>query len=176
MTARSLTLCSLLALALALAAGCDCSGQLTPRTMHDASTDSRVDSGPSISGLTSFTIAPLDTTLTIVDGVAASQTYTAMGHFSDGSSRDISTQVQWSIVASHVLGTFTSNVFNTGSTSGGTGQVAARANGMAVMTSLTVIVRASHAIPPTGGGATIPPSPGTLFGGAADASRAPPLV
>lgn len=172
---RSLTLLALLALA-APAAGCDCSGVVTPRTSHDASTDSRVDSGPSISGLTSFTIAPLDQTLTIVDGVAASQTYTAMGHFADGSSRDISTQVQWSIVASHVIGTFTSNVFTTGPTSGGTGQVAARANGTAVMTSLTVIVRASHAIPPTGGGAVIPPSPGTLFGGAADPSRAPQLV
>jgi hypothetical protein len=166
-----------LALGLFLAAtGCDCEGQITPRNTRDSAVDARQDSGPSISGLTSFTIAPLDATLTIVDDVAAVQTYTAMGHFADGSSRDVSTQVQWSINASHNLGSFMANVFTTGRTSGGMGEISARANGMVVTTSVTIVVRAGHAIPPTMGGAAIPAMPAHLFSGPADASRAPRLV
>ncbi len=160
-----------------LGSGCDCSGRLTPRSTHDAAVDARDDSGgPNIAGLDSFTVAPLDATLTIVDGVPAMQTYQAMGHFADGSSRDVSAAVAWSVVAPHVVGNFAGSVFTTGTTSGGTGLVVARANGMQVTTSVVVVVRASHAIPPTGGGAVIPAMPAHLFDGPADASRAPQLV
>ncbi len=173
--ARLAVLLAVVSLTLPLASGCDCSGQLAPRSMHDSAVDAPEDAGPSISALTSFTISPLDQTLIVLDGVAATQTYTATGHFADGSSHDVSTQVSWTVVAPRRLGAFASNVFTTGVTNGGNGQVTARANGMLVTTSITVIVRAGHSIPPTGGTA-IPTMPGHLFAGPADASRAPQLV
>lgn len=171
--ARSAALLSLLVV---LAPGCDCGGGLAPRSTHDAAIDAHQDSGPSISGLASFTIAPQDMTLTVVNGVAVTQTYTATGHFADGSTHDISTQVQWSIVTPQPIGSFHMNVFTTLPSMGGMAQVSARANGMVVTTSLTVIVQSSHVIPPTGGGTPIPSMPGHLFGGSVDMSRAPQIV
>jgi hypothetical protein len=159
----------------ALAPGCNCSGELTPRSTSDASTDARSDAGPTIAGLQSFTIAPLNATLDVVNGVSAHQAYTATGHFADGSMRDISTVVAWSISDS-ALGAFASNTFNTGTVSGGVGVVTARANGMLQMTMLTVRVQTTRSVMPTGGGAPIPTMPSHLFGGASDPSRAPTLV
>ena len=172
--ARSATL-FVLALTLALAAGCSCESSLLPRSTHDAAVDARGDGGPTIAGLTSFTIAPQNQTLEIVNTMPVTQTYTATGHFADGSTRDISTLVAWSLVETAMLGRFAANVFTTGTINGGVGQVVARANSMIVMTPLTVRVRATHAVPPTGGTA-LPPMPEHLFGGPASASRAPQLV
>ncbi|MFO0685536.1 MAG: hypothetical protein U0234_25980 [Sandaracinus sp.] len=173
--ARALALVCTLAALSALSSGCDCAGPVAPRTGGDGSMPSG-DAGPTITGLDSFTITPLDATIEVRDGVAATQTFTAMGHFHDGSTRDVSSIVLWGLAAPHFLGRFNANVFTSGTTSGGVGQVSARANGMVVTTTLTVRFVATHSVPPTGAGAPIPAMPGTLFGGSADASRAPELV
>jgi hypothetical protein len=157
-------------------AGCECSGELAPRIARDGAVDSHVDSGPSIAGLTSFTIAPLDSTIEIVDGAPATQTFMAMGHFSNGSSRDVSTEIEWVFTAERPLGSFRGNVFTSGTTQGGRGTVTARSNGLVQTTSLTIRVRLSASVPPTGGGAAIPADPAHLFGSASDPSRAPQLV
>ncbi len=171
---RALAL-ALTVLTIAAGAGCDCAGPVAPRTGGDGSTPSG-DAGPTITGLESFTITPLDSTIVVVDGVAATQTFTAMGRFRDGSTRDVSSLVLWGLGAQHFLGRFSGNVFTSVTTSGGVGIVSARANGSVVTTSITVRFVTSHVVPPTGAGAPIPPMPGSLFDGTVDASRAPELV
>src|SRR5262245_17164913 len=55
------------------------------------------DGGAAIPGLQKIEVKPGQTTLTIDNGVAAQQPYTAVGTFKDGSSRDITDSVSWSI-------------------------------------------------------------------------------
>ncbi len=159
-------------------AGCDCGGgtlEPPPGDRDGGNTDGAVM--PPITGLTSLEIAPLDATLRIEGGVAATQAYTATGTFMDGRSEDVSTRVTWRIAAlGPRLGTFARNVFTTGTAFGGRTKVEALAGGVSANTNVTVQLVTAVPIPPTGGAPALPADPGSMFGGTVDASRAPELV
>src|SRR5262245_49608959 len=50
-----------------------------------------------LDGLSSIEVAPADATIFVTDGVAGAQDFTATGHFMDGSTRDVTNLVAWSV-------------------------------------------------------------------------------
>ncbi len=159
-----------------LAVGCDCQGGLVTRGRDAAGTDAASDSGPSLVGLTALRLEPVDATLEIVDGVPATLDYHAFGTFDGGVEREITDAVTFEIASPSPLGSFRANTFTSYSISGGLGEVSVRAVGMFAATTLTIRMRSTIAITPTGGEPPLPADPGSLFGGAEDSARAPDLV
>ena len=164
-----------LAASLALLAGCDCGGSLGSR-LPDGAVEP-IDGSPLLSGLTSLRVEPADATVEVRGGVAGTQAFTAIGTFDDGSERDVSTLVTWSVRSAVALGGFRVNEFVSTTLHGGRGEVRATANGRFATASITVRLAESAAIAPTSGAPALPADPGSIFEGAsADASRAPTLV
>src|SRR5690242_8741391 len=53
--------------------------------------------GGPLQGLMTIDIVPADATIYITDGVAGAQDYMAVGHFDDGTRRDITNLVAWTV-------------------------------------------------------------------------------
>lgn len=165
-----------LLISVSLLAGCDCEGQLGGRS--DAPVDGRGSDGggSTIAGLRSLRIEPTSATVTIVDGVPGTFTFSALGTFDGGVERDVTDQVTFGLRTGARLGTFSGAVFTSGTRFGGSTRVFTMANGQTAEAELDVVIRDSRVIPPTGGGTPIPAEPGALFTGTADDGRAPTLV
>ena len=159
-----------------LAPGCDCQGVINGRG-HDAGRpDAPPETGPILVGLTALRIEPLDVTLEIVDGMAVSQNYRAFGTFGPSGEREVTDSISFNIASPSPLGTFRGSRFTSYTISGGVGEVSVRASSLFASTPLTIRIRSSISIPPSGGGTALPTNPAGLFGGAVDTTRAPSLV
>jgi hypothetical protein len=147
---------SLCALALAaLACGTTgCSG-------CDSGNGSNSDGGAAIPGLTKIVVTPAQATLTIDNGVAASQAYTAVGTFVDGKSRDISGEVSWTL-SDRGLGSLTGALFTSATDHGGRGSVIAVSGALSGAGDLTVVFKQQYRDP---GSTDLPADPGTAFNG-----------
>lgn len=160
-------------LLLLFVSGCDCAGD--PALYGDGGEPLFDGAPPPIEGLVSMRIEPADARLVVEGGVQATQTYTAIGAFEDGTEADVTPRVSWGLRSLRRLGTFRANVFTTGTSVGGRGVVEATAGDVYAETSVTVQLRQTVSVPPADG-APIPDEPGALFGGPEDPARAPTLV
>lgn len=132
------------------------------------------DGGGSIdlTGLDQIEVMPQTVILTIDGDVAATQTYTAVGHFSDGHTADITRQVGFS-VSDNALGAFTHNQFTTFTRNGGKATITASAADKNGLGDLTVVIKERTTDPQATG---LPTDPGSAFGGAASDANAPDVV
>lgn len=172
---RTTTFSMALAAAALLASGCDCSGNLAGD--HDGGgPGGDASEAPPLDGLETLRLEPEDATITIEGGVPATQAYRAFGTFEDGSERELTEVVTFRAVGVPYVGAFSGSVFTSTTMNGGRTRVEALAAGRVAIGTLDVVLRASLEVPPASGGAAFPDDPGSLFGGADDASRAPTLV
>src|SRR5262249_29948419 len=119
--------------------------------------------------LTSLDVAPGDATIFVTDGVAGSQDFTATGHFMDGSTRDVTNLVAWSVEMPIAYFPQAAHAVASGSAGGATGVLAASGT-VTGASNLKVIIRGNHVTTGTPGDAS------THFGGASDPSRAAQVV
>src|SRR5262245_19779304 len=84
------------------------------------------DGGNDIDGLESIDVLPADATLIAEGTTPAVQAYTATGHFADGTTRDITSQVAFTLADSQ-LATFAGAELSTSNRYGGRTTVNARA-------------------------------------------------
>lgn len=138
--------------------------------------------GGVIGGLVSIEIAPADQVLS-TDGVTpATQAFTAAGTFNNGSTRDVTGEVAWSLDNDR-LGTMSGPGF-TGTLFGGQSVVRAVAGSIQGTTNLTVVFTRGESVTEGvgGDGTTNPPAPpanaGDLFNGPAstDPAKKPRIV
>lgn len=114
-------------------------------------------------------IEPANVTLTVSNGVAATQEYRAIFTNDSGADEDVTDQAVFNILDGR-LGSFDGNVFTSATDKGGETIVRASYSGELAETSLTIRLEAIVIGP--GAGADAP----TKFGGAEDPSRAPSFV
>ena len=131
----------------------------------DASTDP-------LAGLTSLRVEPMDQTLVIAQGVAATSAYTAIGTFEDGRIEDVSAYVVFSL-ADAGLGSFAAGDFTSTTSRGGRTEVRAAAPGVMGSTGLTLRLEQTWDDPTS---TDLPADPAAPFDGPADAGRAPAQV
>lgn len=131
----------------------------------DAGTDS-------LAGLVSIDVKPVDQTLVIEQGVAATSRYTALGHFDDGRVEDISALVSWALVEP-TLGGFTGPDFTTATAKGGQTRVIANGAGIEGSTGVTILLHQTYTDP---GSTGLPANPADLFATGAPNGTAPSLV
>lgn len=128
--------------------------------------------GDEIAGLVSLAISPADHSL-IIDGTTpATQSYTATGTFEDGSTRDLTGSVTFSVDDTD-LGAFAGADFTSRVIRGGYTAVRASAGSVVGTTGLGLVMRQRHEDPAS---VDLPADPGTLFEGPEDPARAPQLV
>jgi TolB protein len=109
--------------------------------------------------LVSLDLAPFESTIKITDLALPHHTlqFTAMGHFSDGSTRDVTPLVDWSI-DNGLLGAFDHlGLFTASHEAAGHGTVTIEARGLTASTELTVIIDATVVDP------AFPPPAANLF-------------
>lgn len=160
------TVRAFLALSLVLAPACSDDGS------GDAGTDPDSGPGGELAGLVSLTIAPGDQSLVIEGTTPATQSYTATGTFEDGSNRDITSSVAFSLDDTG-LGSFTGAEFVSRVERGGFTLVRASAGSVVATTTLSLMLRQRYGDPAS---VDLPVDPGPLFDGPEDAGRAPQLV
>ncbi|MCB9561499.1 MAG: hypothetical protein H6708_13920 [Kofleriaceae bacterium] len=131
----------------------------------DASTDP-------LARLTSLRVEPMDQTLVIAQGVAATSAYTAIGTFEDGRIEDVSAYVVFSL-ADAGLGSFAAGDFTSTTSRGGRTEVRAAAPGVMGSTGLTLRLEQTWDDPTS---TDLPADPAAPFDGPADAGRAPAQV
>jgi hypothetical protein len=158
---------SLAAVALGLVVGC---GVQRGGSVSGGGGAGGVDAGPPpVPGLTALEISPPQTTLYVSSSMTSEQDFTALGHFADGSSRDVTAMVGWTL--DDPLGDFRSLAHLVASNArGGATQVRARAGSVEATAALIVIVRDQHVAPGTR------PDAGAHFAGAENPSLAPMVV
>jgi hypothetical protein len=127
---------------------------------------------PAISGLVSIDVTPANQTLILAGTTAVTSKYQASGKFQDGHSEDLTDRVSFSL-GDPGLGAFSSDVFTSVTTRGGTTSVAATAGSVVGQTNLTVQLEQRYRDPASMG---LPADPGAKFSGSPTASRAPDLV
>ncbi|HEX5064218.1 MAG TPA: hypothetical protein VFV99_32815 [Kofleriaceae bacterium] len=129
-----------------------------------------------LEGLVSLELTPFDSTIKITDIAPPHHTlqFLAMGHFEDGTTRDITVLVEWAI-DNALLGTFdTRGLFTASHAAAGHGNVTIEARGLQATTQLTVIIDATvidPAFPPPGANLFDPSIPFTT-----DPMRSPTLT
>lgn len=155
-----------------LVIGCDCDGA-TPRNTSDAAASRDASSDP-LAGLTALRVEPTEATIEIVEGVAGWQAFRAYGTFPSGE-REVTDLVGWGVLPSG-LGGFSGNTFTPRSDSVGEGTIIAASTSLRGRARVRLRVRSTVSIEPGPGSPALPAMPGTLFGGAEDAARAPRLV
>jgi hypothetical protein len=99
----------------------------------------------SLEGIVSLEVYPPDALVTVTDLSPPGQTlqYTAMGHFNDGTTRDVTPLVGWS-VDNVRIGAFDGNgQFTATQTAAGYGTVTIRAHGQEASTTVTVMIDAT---------------------------------
>jgi hypothetical protein len=136
--------------------------------------DTNPDGGPGdpLVGLISLTVTPAAVTLYAEGAAPATQAFTVTGGFEDGTSRDVTDRVQWT-VDDATLGTFTGASFGTSNQRGGRTSVRARVGGVVGIGTVTIVIRQRAGDPQV---PDLPADPGGPFGGPPDAARAPTLV
>lgn len=85
----------------AVAPACSAGGDLDPGTLSNADATTDGSDAPGIDGLKAIAVTPGSADL-VTDGTS-SQAFTALGTFTDGSARDVTSQVTWSVDRNDVL-------------------------------------------------------------------------
>ncbi|HEX8440145.1 hypothetical protein [Archangium sp.] len=156
------------ALALLLLASTGCDGGT-----GDPPTGGGNNSGEPLAGLTAITVEPADQVLVIEAGqTPASLSYRATGTFADGKTRDISSEVRFS-VDNTFIGGFSGSTFTTYKNQGGVTTVSALAGTVRGTTRVSVKLQASVKDPAS---PTAPDNASALFAGPASTTRKPDLV
>jgi Tol biopolymer transport system component len=150
---------------------CKCDGGGGGSGGGNAGGGSGAGGGNATKGLVSLTLAPANATLTVHGATAATQAYTAKGHFTDGHDADVTSSTVFSL-ADGSLGTFSAANFTFSTSRGGTTQVLATAGGVSANTNVTVVLQQIVKDP---GSPNLPVDPGSLFGGPTT-GMAPDLV
>ncbi|MFT3840676.1 MAG: hypothetical protein QM723_27045 [Myxococcaceae bacterium] len=127
--------------------------------------------GGSPQGLVSLTVAPANATLTVHGSTAATQPYTAKGHFMDGHDADVTASTTFTL-ADPTLGTFHAANFTSSVSRGGTTQVRGTSGSVSGSTNVTVVLQQVVKDP---GSPNLPMDPGSKFGGPTTGA-APDLV
>jgi hypothetical protein len=133
-----------------------------------------VDGGGSVdlTGLQSIDLTPMTLTLTIDGDTPASQTYSALGHFADGHTADITSKVGFSLT-NNELGAFSHNQLTTFSRNGGKATITGTAGEISGLADLTVVIKERYTDPQATG---LPADPGSAFGGTAGSANKPDMV
>ncbi|HKA86943.1 MAG TPA: hypothetical protein VKE22_04720 [Haliangiales bacterium] len=148
-------------------------GDSSITTSSDASTNRPDAPGPQpIPGLTAITVSPANQTVVIDGDVAPQQDFTADGTFMDGHHEDVTSRVGWQVEKA-ALGFMTGAHFTGYTAFGGRTLIIASNGAISGSTQLTIVVRKQVNDPQA---QNLPPNPGPLFNGPADASRNPNLV
>jgi hypothetical protein len=116
---------------------------------------------PGIDGLMTITVSPATATLTIAGGIAATQSYTAQGSFTDGHTADITSKVTWT-VGDTSLGSFAGAQFTSDTDHGGKTAAVATAGSISGSGTLIIVLQERYQDP---GSTGLPPNPGTVFNG-----------
>jgi hypothetical protein len=160
---------ALAAVAAASAAGC----RFAPARVGGGGAGGAGGSG--LAHLLSLRVEPMMATLTIKDGVAATQPFTAVAKFADGHEEDVTTRVDWTSADSRRATVSPAGLATTSALAGGHVLITARAG--AVQASATLTTRLQLAIVDGRGTPAITSgAPGAPFGGPVDSARAPSLV
>ena len=117
-----------------------------------------------------LTVAPADATMTVTDGVAAEQAYTATIHYLDGSSADVTDGTAFSLDDVR-LGSFSAAVLSAGGFAGGTATVRAVHRGVVGETPVTIAVDNGRVV-----GSAPAEAPGWFDAASDDPALAPQLV
>jgi hypothetical protein len=125
----------------------------------------------SLDDLVSIEISPPDQTLVIVEGQAATSTYTAMGRFADGHVADITPHVAFAL-EEYTLGVFDAARLTTATDRGGRTTVTATAGAVQGATGVTIKLQQTYRDPAS----NVPADPAAPFAGPTDGARAPTLV
>jgi hypothetical protein len=132
-----------------------------------------------LAGLVSVTVAPADTTLSIdgLDAQPQTVAFSATGTFSDGTTRDITSLVTWSVDNAAPGAVAAGGTYTTSDAAGGHVHVLATTSGATASAALTIVVSASlvdATFPPPGSPTTLfPPGVQPITG---DAMRAPTVL
>ncbi len=126
---------------------------------------------PAIAGLKSIAVQPPNQRLVIDGASPATQAYSAIGTFSDGTTRDVTDQVQFQ-VEDATLGAFANASFTSNLDHGGLTNVVAVAGDALATTGLTLVMRQRIDDPSS----TVPADAAQKFTGAGDPTRAPDVV
>jgi hypothetical protein len=130
--------------------------------------------GSALADLVSLRVGPVMATVTITDGVAATQPFTATGTFRDGHEEDVTTRVDWTSADTRRATLSTAGLATTSTLLGGHVLVTAR-NGT-LQASATLTVRLQLAIVDPAATPAIAATPAAPFSGPVAAARAPALV
>ncbi|HEY3355706.1 MAG TPA: hypothetical protein VGQ83_20815 [Polyangia bacterium] len=138
-------------------------------TIPDEETpDAATPDGAPLGGLVALTVEPADARLEIINTTPAQQRYLARGHFGDGTARDVTAQVAFSLDDAS-LGGFDGASFTSKLTAGST---TVRARNGAVEGTTTVTLVQITAVFTDG----VPANAPALLGGAAPGGPAPAIV
>jgi Tol biopolymer transport system component len=135
-------------------------------------TGSRTDSTPA--ALTSIEVTPATASLT-TGASPATQTFTAIGHYADGHTADVSKQVSWSLADPGLGAIDATGQFTSTTDRGGQTDVVAAADA-SIAGKAKVVLGWSVARVSTDDGSTAPADSATKFGGGAEATLAPKIV
>jgi hypothetical protein len=124
-----------------------------------------------LEGLVSLEVTPAAQTLVISQSQPAVSTYTAIGHFDDGRTEDVTDLVQFNL-AEATLGSFVASELTTTVEKGGQTEVVATAGAISGSTGVTIRLEQSYSDPAS----TLPGDPAAPFAGTDDPGRAPALV
>jgi hypothetical protein len=119
--------------------------------------------------VTSIDVTPAQADLVVVDGVGASQAFTATAHLADGSTRDVSAEATWS-VDDTALGQLTGATFTAGGAKAGASTVRAAWSGAAGSAVVTVDVQGHRVVDPA------PANAPDLFAAATEQAALAPTV
>ena len=124
-----------------------------------------------LDGVTALAIAPVNQTLTIAQGVAATSHYTVTATYGDGSTADVTSLVPLSLADGSLGGFDGTGDFTSATDHGGVTQVVAQAGSVQATTGLTLVFQETYTDPNSTG---LPNS--SVFSGPADPTRAPTLI
>lgn len=129
---------------------------------------------PSDSNVLSIELSPQNAILVIEGTTPASAAFTATAQLEDGTTRDVTGEVQWSVDNAN-LGSFDGATLTTGTFMGGKTRVRARLDDHSGMADVTVMMRQRY---PDPSASDLPGDPGAPFEGpaASDPAREPSLV
>ncbi|MBX7096360.1 MAG: hypothetical protein K1X89_01495 [Myxococcaceae bacterium] len=163
---------------LVLCAGCTCgpgnghaSGGGTAGSGGGSGSGGSGGAGGSGQTVTALDVTPKDKTYD-VRGAPETQAYVAMATYANGTRKDVSADVQWSL-ADPRFGSFSGATFTSAVDLGGTTQVRAVLGTANASTSLTLVLHRTAEDTTAG---ALPADAGTLFGGPAASNLAPQLV
>jgi hypothetical protein len=123
-------------------------------------------------GLQTLEVQPAMADLMFEGNTPATQIYTAIGHFEDGHSEDLTSHVVF-LIDNFAVGGFQANVFTSSIDNGGRARVRAFIGPIEGFAFLTVKIKQRYNDPQSG---PLPPDPSLPFDGPVDDARKPDLV